>query len=262
MPVWQGQGYNSGIRDATNLSWKLGMVVHGTASPDVLDSYETERRPHAKAMIDLSVMAGRIFAPTNWLVAWLRDRLAMALNAIPPIKRYFVQMRFKPMPRFDRGILLTRADGRPMGRATGLLFPQPQVLAIDQGPTRLDDVIGLRFAILSWGCDPQLHMSPAIRDYWARLGAAFIAIVPGMQLASFRGRLLPGTSLVGDAQDALHEWFAGQEGDGSVVVLRPDRVVAAITSPQELDEASRRLSGLMGAVETSAEPAAKWPQHA
>ncbi len=27
MPVWQGQGYNSGIRDSLNLSWKLAMVA-------------------------------------------------------------------------------------------------------------------------------------------------------------------------------------------------------------------------------------------
>jgi 3-(3-hydroxy-phenyl)propionate hydroxylase len=27
MPVWQGQGYNSGIRDATNLAWKLAAVL-------------------------------------------------------------------------------------------------------------------------------------------------------------------------------------------------------------------------------------------
>ena len=121
MPVWQGQGYNSGIRDATNLSWKLAMVVRGKASPEILDSYESERREHAKAMIDLSVMAGRIFAPTNKLVAWMRDRIALGLNAIPAVKRYFVQMRFKPMPRFTKGIVLDsagRAAGRPRHRAS------------------------------------------------------------------------------------------------------------------------------------------------
>jgi 3-(3-hydroxy-phenyl)propionate hydroxylase len=26
MPVWQGQGYNSGIRDAANLGWKLAAI--------------------------------------------------------------------------------------------------------------------------------------------------------------------------------------------------------------------------------------------
>ena len=58
MPVWQGQGYNSGIRDAANLGWKLAAVVTGYADDALLDTYDVERRKHARAMID-SVDDGR-----------------------------------------------------------------------------------------------------------------------------------------------------------------------------------------------------------
>lgn len=245
MPVWQGQGYNSGIRDATNLGWKLGMVVRGDASPEILDSYEAERREHAKAMIDLSVTAGRIFAPTNKAVAWLRDRIAMALNAIPPIKRYFVQMRFKPMPRFTRGVVLPGVAGQPDRKATGRLFPQPDVTTAAGARSRLDDVVGLRFAVLSWGGDPQVHMSADVRQFWRELDAAMIAIVPPTQVKNFRGAVAEGTRLIGDADGALHEWFAAQESDGSIVLMRPDRFVAGVVSPQELDGASRQLRTLI-----------------
>ncbi|MBN0727038.1 FAD-dependent monooxygenase, partial [Pseudomonas aeruginosa] len=44
MPVWQGQGYNSGMRDAFNLAWKLALVVNGKAGEALLDSYQQERR--------------------------------------------------------------------------------------------------------------------------------------------------------------------------------------------------------------------------
>jgi 3-(3-hydroxy-phenyl)propionate hydroxylase len=246
MPVWQGQGYNSGIRDATNLSWKLGMVVRGQASSDIFDSYEAERRQHAKAMIDLSVIAGRIFAPTNKLVAWLRDRLALALNAIPPIKRYFVQMRFKPMPRFTSGIVIQTPSGSVQGRATGKLFPQPRVTSADGKTSRLDDVIGLRFAIISWGTDPQLHMSDELRRYWRSIDAAFVALIPPTQIQKFRGNIFPGSIVIGDTDGALHEWFADQGNDGSIVVLRPDRVVAGIVPPQKLEQACRTLRSLIG----------------
>ncbi len=246
MPVWQGQGYNSGIRDATNLAWKIALAVRGEASAGIVQSYETERREHAKAMIDLSVTAGRVFAPTNTAVAWVRDRIALALNAIPPVKRYFVQMRFKPMPRFTRGLVLAGADGRPAGRATGRLFPQPEVVTADGVTRRLDDVIGLKFAVLSWGCDPQVHLSEEMRRYWADMAAVPLLVVPQTQLHSYRGEVMPGTVLVGDAAGALHEWFAGQDSDGSIVLLRPDRVVAGIVHPQRLDSASRALRALIG----------------
>ena len=74
MPVWQGQGYNSGIRDAANLGWKLAAVVNGHAGDELLDTYDVERRKHARAMIDLSTLVGRVISPTNRRVAGLRDR--------------------------------------------------------------------------------------------------------------------------------------------------------------------------------------------
>jgi 2-polyprenyl-6-methoxyphenol hydroxylase-like FAD-dependent oxidoreductase len=40
-----GYGMNAGIADAANLSWLLAAVLHGWASPEILDAYEAERQP-------------------------------------------------------------------------------------------------------------------------------------------------------------------------------------------------------------------------
>jgi 2-polyprenyl-6-methoxyphenol hydroxylase-like FAD-dependent oxidoreductase len=40
-----GFGFNTGIDDAANLGWKLAAVHHGWGGPQLLESYETERRP-------------------------------------------------------------------------------------------------------------------------------------------------------------------------------------------------------------------------
>jgi 3-(3-hydroxy-phenyl)propionate hydroxylase len=56
MPPWARQGLNAGIRDATNVAWKIAAVISKGADPGILASYDTERRPHAQAMIDLSTM--------------------------------------------------------------------------------------------------------------------------------------------------------------------------------------------------------------
>ncbi len=51
-PPTGGQGLNLGIQDAFNLGWKLAAEVDGWAPRELLDSYETERRPVAADVLD------------------------------------------------------------------------------------------------------------------------------------------------------------------------------------------------------------------
>ena len=71
----------------------------------MLDTYDAERRKHARAMIDLSTMVGRVISPTNRRVATLRDRVIRGASVVPTLKRYILEMRFKPMPRYDQGAI-------------------------------------------------------------------------------------------------------------------------------------------------------------
>jgi hypothetical protein len=60
MPPFQGQGLNSGMRDAVNLAWKLRWVLEGWSGDGLLDTYSSERREHAKALVEQSVETGRL----------------------------------------------------------------------------------------------------------------------------------------------------------------------------------------------------------
>ncbi|MFI9380452.1 FAD-dependent monooxygenase [Kutzneria sp. NPDC052558] len=55
LPHTGGLGMNTGIQDAHNLAWKLGLVLRGHADPALLDSYEAERRPVAEQNAGWSV---------------------------------------------------------------------------------------------------------------------------------------------------------------------------------------------------------------
>jgi 3-(3-hydroxy-phenyl)propionate hydroxylase len=59
MPPFLGQGMCAGIRDAANLAWKLGAICQGRAMDALLDTYQSERRPHVRAFTLGAIEAGR-----------------------------------------------------------------------------------------------------------------------------------------------------------------------------------------------------------
>ncbi|TGJ80756.1 hypothetical protein E0Z10_g8008 [Xylaria hypoxylon] len=68
-----GQGMNGCMQDAFNLGWKLAAVFKGHASPDILDTYEQERKPigeqiSAGAAATHKIVMGFGIEPTDRLV--------------------------------------------------------------------------------------------------------------------------------------------------------------------------------------------------
>jgi 2-polyprenyl-6-methoxyphenol hydroxylase-like FAD-dependent oxidoreductase len=58
-PPTGGQGMNTGIQDAHNLAWKLALAVTGRGAPDLLDSYDAERRPVGEEVVGRTVRSAR-----------------------------------------------------------------------------------------------------------------------------------------------------------------------------------------------------------
>ena len=59
-PPFAGQGLVAGLRDVANLCWKLASVVQGRAAASILDSYDTERRPHFKRNHPAGASVGKL----------------------------------------------------------------------------------------------------------------------------------------------------------------------------------------------------------
>lgn len=241
MPVWQGQGYNSGIRDAANLGWKLAAVVNGQAGDALLDTYDVERRKHARAMIDLSTLVGRVISPTNRHVARLRDRVIRGASVVPTLKRYVLEMRFKPMPRYEQGAV-AHTHAPSATSPTGTLFIQPRVDTREQRSILLDEVLGTGFAILCWNNNPRALLGAQAFERWLGLGARFVAARPITQL-HWTGHDDPDVVVVGDATGVLKRWFDAHSE--SVLFLRPDRCIAGACIAQRAPETSDALVSVL-----------------
>lgn len=149
MPPFLGQGLCSGIRDAANLAWKLEMVAQGVAGDRLLDTYGTERMPHAAGVVAHAVDTGRLIDELSG-----RAQSATGLDAAYGGGR--------PFPTLDRGV---RFGDHP---AVGRQLPQP---VVDGRP--LDELLGAGFSVVT----DNSELAALAKTAWG--GLATVVDVPG-----------------------------------------------------------------------------------
>lgn len=207
-PPFAGQGMCSGMRDAANLAWKLHAVLRGQADEALLGSYQAEREPHVRSMIELAIGMGRLVCTLDREAAAMRDAGMLAQQATgarpPPPPR--------PAP-LSTGCVLADAPG------AGELFPQA-TLGSGARRLRLDDAL----ADGAW---------LVCREPWpvAAEGVSIIDLSRD-ELAPFRAQ--------------IQAWLNAHSADA--VLVRPDRYVFGTGEPATLLSAwSEALGPLQGA---------------
>ena len=214
-PPFAGQGLVAGLRDVANLSWKLAWVAQGRADERILDSYDVERRPHAKAIINLALFMGKLVMPSNRIAAFLTHGLMRTLGVVPRLRRVFEELEIKPQNRFAQGLFAPRERGARLDR--GGLLPQGWVRSAQDGRVCLsDDAIGPQLALIGFGCDPEAALDAELRARWRAAGGQTLRIVP-------RGR--PAQALADAWEDLGGTLLPGAAPTGWVAIVRPDRTV-------------------------------------
>ena len=75
------QGMNTGLQDGYNLGWKLALVVKGEAQATLLDTYEEERLPVARRLLNTTDRAFKLVVSGSWLAGLLRTKILARLAA-------------------------------------------------------------------------------------------------------------------------------------------------------------------------------------
>lgn len=231
MPPFAGQGLNSGLRDVVNLSWKVAMVGKGIATPQLLSTYQLERKNHATATVRLSSRLGDIVMTTNRNVARVRDLAVDLLIRVPRVRRYLSTMRYRPSPKLTQGVIVND----PRYALVGMPLEQPRVLQSD-GYTidLLDEVLGTGFSLLGVAVSEQ--------DWGAvsNLASDFSAQLVDVTLDDLMPVSRAGRAAVGDVDGRLNAIFG--HARSHFVLVRPDRVVAAVFPPDE----AGRVAAVLG----------------
>jgi 3-(3-hydroxy-phenyl)propionate hydroxylase len=184
-PPFIGQGMGAGIRDAANLAWKLAGVLTANLPESVLDTYEQERKSHARKMIRLALAVGWAMTAGGRVGNLVRNIILPRLHPIPGMRSRIVNSK---TPALRRGPLVITTLGT---RLPGTLCPNPRL----PGGRRLDALLGNAFAVIS--TEP---FSPPQREQLRRRGAIAINATP-----------------------ELAEWL--RRGGATAAIIRPDRTV-------------------------------------
>lgn len=193
MPPFLAQGMVSGIRDARNLSWKLGAVLDG-APAALLDSYQPEREPHVRFITNRAIELGRVQTMRDPEQARARDARMIAAR----------QANQKPdklvYPALTGGLI---ANG-------GALMPQGLVSTAEK-TALFDDIAGTGWLVVAKNAAALEALSPSDRAALDRLGARTI---------HFGLDAMVGGAPVSDTNGVYKRWF---DRTGAVAaIIRPD----------------------------------------
>jgi hypothetical protein len=72
---------NTGLQDAYNLGWKLALVVAGRADAPLLDSYEAERIPVARRLLNTTDRAFRLVVSDSPIAGVMRTKVVAKIAA-------------------------------------------------------------------------------------------------------------------------------------------------------------------------------------
>jgi 3-(3-hydroxy-phenyl)propionate hydroxylase len=231
-PPFAGQGLNSGMRDVTNLGWKLAAVVQDGAPESLLDSYEPERWHHAKELIDMAVTLGDQIQPIDPEAAAARDAAFAELNKSPETRDGFINGIFTAL--LDRYFKEGAAVGIGGEYLAGRMLSQPMVVDGEGNSTLLDVHLGNGFAILGYNCDPEQELGQALAAQWRARGTRLVSLDDTGS----------GLGLTLAAGSHVRELFS--KGGANLVLLRPDRFCMAAFEASNAEAILTAASKLLG----------------
>ncbi|MCM2474563.1 bifunctional 3-(3-hydroxy-phenyl)propionate/3-hydroxycinnamic acid hydroxylase [Rhizobium sp. CG5] len=220
-PPFAGQGMNSGLRDAHNLAWKLDEALRMADPEPLLDSYETERKPHAWSMIELALRMGKVMMPVSVPRGTMIRAGFRLLGLYGPARDYFAQMKYKPKPKFAAGLIRPVING-PGAAAIGRMIPQPIVATLDRQQILFDTCLPDRPVVLVFAEMPDQWVDDDMLERLRALGSEVIGLTP-----EWMNPVAAAFPIVRD-QSRFFSEKPFRECLGHALLLRRDRYVAAI----------------------------------
>ncbi|KAL5000639.1 FAD binding domain-containing protein [Aspergillus recurvatus] len=249
------QGMNTGVHDAVNLAWKLGGTIKGWYAKDVLETYDSERRPAAHRLIELdkafsAVISGQI--PDSY-----KGRYTDANELFTKLLDETIQFSIGLGIHYDKNVI-----NRPS--TTGMIstgWRAPDALVYPPGsrlPVRLFSLtknLG-QWSVMIFAGQPsetQANLAAAVETLRALATSLptgmirFVTVVAQNVTQGDRFFSIPRLGyLCSDHDQSAHAAYTISPGRGAVVVIRPDGILAHAAALEDVRSSVSFLSGLTG----------------
>jgi hypothetical protein len=147
-----GQGMNIGIQDAFNLAWKLSLVIKNAGNPELLDSFEAERRPVDEAVIRQTDRGTRLISLHGSVTRFIRDHMISLVAALPGFEERLGEALSGIAVNYRRSPIVEEHGAGMAGPAAGERAPDAPLAATHGTSLRLYDLFAEhRHALLLLG---------------------------------------------------------------------------------------------------------------
>ncbi len=198
-PPFFGQGMCHGLRDVSNLAWKMALIAKDKAPESLLSTYQPERDPHVRAVISAAVETGRYICVLDEEKAAIRD----AEIREKAKQKAIVGTAADLIPAISTGIVSLGTEN------AGRRFIQPFV-QVNGEQKRLDDVLTGSWKLFVKNQDAAEQATALIKTQLPYLDLCVCAI----------------DSL--EDNNALSDWL--DNANANAVLIRPDFYVFGTAS--------------------------------
>jgi len=214
-PPFMGQGMMSGYRDALNLSWKLSSVIKGILPEKTLESYEEERLPHSRFVVDGSAAIGRLMS------AYAE---AIEKGKSSDVSEELVQRGYGSysLPPLTSGILFKGKHDPEI--FSGEHFPQIIRVENKKCIEKKDNLLGESFCLIS---ENKIILDKEDADFLSQIDTSIVVLEKWMI--------------------EQNRWIASIIERNKIFLVRPDRIIFGSTSDdQGLRELIKDLKNRLG----------------
>jgi 2-polyprenyl-6-methoxyphenol hydroxylase-like FAD-dependent oxidoreductase len=147
-----GQGMNTGMQDAFNLSWKLAMVCSGRALPALLDSYSPERSAIGDQVLRNAGTMTKVAIMRNPVLQEIRGLAASALGHVPALRQRLIDQLTEVDLNYRDGPMTFKSTHAARHPSAGDRAPNVDLAPAGDGAANLHEALGTsRFVVLSVG---------------------------------------------------------------------------------------------------------------